>query len=392
VFLGNWLPLVLAAMLASSVWIAAPRQTAQSSSTSHELGGRASEIAEAASPPLLEDVETAFARIPTDGEHLTACVNGSIAKPLYRASLSNHFFGVRNHFQGIQRLADTGYLAISGSNRHGSDLFIVRLGRQHDPEHCTADGRIAARITVDPVMGHAGGLSMLGSILAIPVHGGTPREARVVFYDLADPEHPRRLSVEIVRPGRKASATAVTRLPNGHLLAAVLSAYDGLPLRLDFYLSRSTELDDGFSPDPLTWRVSLVEARPNQHPTFSHFQAINFINQVDGRLYLVGFHNSMGPQVIMAGRDSAELYEVVFPSDVINGVHPVLAAPAVIKVANRVIRCTDGFCNFGAAAGLYVDPASREMSIYATPGWLERDMLEITRFASSNGRNTSPAP
>ena len=212
-----------------------------------------------------------------------------------------------------------------------------------------------------------------------------------MFYDLADPELPRRLSVDIARPGRKASAAAVTRLPNGHVLVAVLSAYDGFALRIDFYLSRTRGLDEGFVPDPVTWRVSRVQARPDQHPTFSHFQGINFINQADGRLYLVGFHNSMGPQAMVPGRDYADLYEVVFPPDV-TGAHPVLTAPAVIKVANRVIHCTQGFCNFGAAAGLFVDPAAQSMSIYATPGWLDGETVKITRFASADVPGSPPVP
>ena len=123
---------------------------------------------------------------------------------------------------------------------------------------------MVARVQLDDVVRHAGGLSTLGSILAVPIHGGSPRVAKVLFYDLAEPESPRRLPVEITRPGRKASATALTRLPNGRYLVAVLAAFDGLPLRVDFYLSRSTMLDDGFLPEPVMWPVSGVAARPGQ--------------------------------------------------------------------------------------------------------------------------------
>jgi hypothetical protein len=335
---------------------------------------------DAGGPPVLPDVEAAFARIQTHGEHLRACANGVIPEPRYRTTSVSNFFGLRNHFQGIQRLPRPGYLALSGSNSRSADLFIVRLARDEDPEGCDHDGEVVAHVSLDNVMRHAGGMSVLGSILAIPLHGGSPRHAKVVFYDVAEPESPRRLGVEIARPGRKASAAALTRLPNGHVLVAVLSAYDGLPRRVDFYLSRTTTLNDGFAPEPATWRVSDVEARHDQDPTFSHFQAVGFIRQADGRLYLVGFHNSVAPQAIFPGRDYADLYEVVFPEEMIQGASPRLSKPRVIKAANRMLHCKGGFCNLDAAAGLFVDPATLSMSVYATPGWLDGDTIKVTVF------------
>jgi hypothetical protein len=291
---------------------------------------------------------------------------------------------LRNHFQGIQRLPQPGYLAISGASRDASDLFIVRLaGDGSQSRGC--DGEVVARIEVDDELGHAGGLSMLGSVLAVPLYRGSPRSAKVVFYDLADPEAPRRMPVEIARPGRKATATALTRLRNGHYLVAVTSAWDGLPRRLDFYLSRTTVLQEGFQSEPVSWHASRVDARPGQDREFSHFQSINFIPQADGRLYLVGFHNSTGPQAILPGRDYADLYEVAFPTATTVDDEPGLGMPAVTKVANRMFRCTDGFCSFGAAAGLFLDPVTQAMSVYSTPGWLDRDAMKITVYPSVSG-------
>jgi hypothetical protein len=329
-------------------------------------------------PTVLDDVKAAFSRIETRGAHVTACASGLIPKPQYRTTLTNFPFGLRNHFQGIQRLLQPGYLAISGSNRHGADLFIVHLGKE--PSGC--EGRVVARVKLDDVVRHAGGLSVLGSILAVPMHGGSPRVGKVVFYDVAEPESPRRLAVEIVRPGRKASATALTRLPSGHYLAAVLAAFDGLPLRVDFYLSHSTLLDDGFLPDPVTWPVSRVAARAGQDRTFNHFQTINFIRQSDGGLYLVGFHNRVGPHTILPGRDYADLYEVRFPKT-----DQTLEMPTVTKVANRMLRCTDGFCSLDAASGLFVDPVTKAMSVYATPGWLDGDAMKVAVYQSGSGKS-----
>jgi len=339
-----------------------------------------------ADAPVLEDVEAAFGRIDTRGEHSTACANGLIPKPLYRAAFTNFLFGLRNHFQGIQRLPDPGYVVISGSNKGISDLFIVRLAPPPGSDSSTCAGAVVARIIVDDVMWHPGGLSMLGPILAVPVFGGTPRMAKIVFFDLSAPETPRRLPVEIMRPGRKATATALTRLPSGHVLVAVLSAFDGLPRRIDFYLSRTTDLAEGFEPEPVTWRTGDVDARPGQDRSFSHFQNINFVTQADGRLYLVGSHNSTAPQTFFPGRDYLDLYEVVFPKDTIDRADPVLQPPTITKVAKRKLQCTDGYCNLDTAAGLFVDPVTQSISVYATPGWLDGNTIKMTVYPGGQGK------
>jgi hypothetical protein len=330
--------------------------------------------------PLLDDVEGAFARIPLLGEHLTARVNGLIPKPRYRTSVRN-LFGLLNHFQGIQRLPGSNHVAISGSNRSASpaELFIVRLGID-TLEPGTRAGEIVARVDLDSAMRHVGGLSLEGTVLAVPLHGTNPRRAKVVFYDVSNPEHPRKLGTAIDRPGRKAGAAAVTRLSNGHFLVAVLSAFDGRPRRLDFYLSCGPVLEDGFLKEPVTWRVAEVEARPGQEPTFSYFQTISFIRQSDNRLYLAGFHNSFASPSALPGRDYADLYQVRFPEGTIDSTAPRLGRPSIVKVANRLLRCTNGYCNLDAAAGLAVDADTESLSVYAAPGWLDGETLKITVF------------
>jgi hypothetical protein len=329
----------------------------------------------------LADVESAFARISMVGEHLTARVDGHIPKGAYRQSLTN-LFGLHNHFQGIQRVPETDFVVVSGSNPQMSELFIVRLaaGDRVSEHAIPPENGIVARIAIDPVMWHAGGLSLEGTILAVPLYGGSPRRGSIAFYDLRDPEKPEKLAVEIDRLGRKSMAVALTRLPGGLYLAAVLGGYDGLPRRIEFYLSETERLEDGFRAPSVTLRVSEVQARPGQDRTFSHFQNANFIRQADSRLYLVGFHNKFFFQSRIFGTDHADLYEVVFPRDTIDAPVPRLVPPALIKAGSRTLSCTDGFCNLDAAAGLYVDPISQSMSVYAAPGWLAGDRMKFTVY------------
>ncbi len=315
-----------------------------------------------------------------------AAVDGLIPRPAYRSSFSNGF-GYDNHFQGVQRLGASDVLALSGADSSASaaDLFLVELG--------SVGARFISALTLDDEAWHAGGISAAGAILAVPFYdsGGSARQSRVRFYDVADPRAPRQLPVTIERAGRKAIAVALTRLVNGYWLAAVLSGRDGDPRRLDFYLSRTADLLDGFSP-PASWPTAYVRARNGEAPSFSHFQNINFLRQTDGRLYLVGFHNTFVNLSALPGRDYADLYEIVLPASVTRAEHPAIDYPLVVKVANRRLRCRDGYCSFDAAAGAHVGPVTGSLSIYAAPGWIDHDTLKLARFGESTGDRHAALP
>ena len=334
----------------------------------------------AASPALAsapDDVEGAFAALATAGDPIAIAVGGLIAKPAYRTSLDNGF-GFDNHFQGVQRIGASDVVVLSGADAAASaaDLFVVQLDGQ-------GSGTLVSALTLDDEAWHAGGIAAHESILAVPLYGngGGRRKSQVRFYDVSTPLAPRQLSVSIERNGRKAIAVALTRLVNAHWLVAVLSGRDGEPRRLDFYLSRGTEIAGGFD-EPLAWQTAFVRARNGQAPSFSHFQNINFVPQSDGRLYLVGFHNTFVNVAALPGRDYADLYEVIVPGCVTRAEAPVLAHPQIVKVSNKRLACRGGGCNLDAAAGMHVDPASRALSIYAAPGWLDGDSLKLVRYTS----------
>ena len=326
----------------------------------------------------LENVERAFARLGGAGEFFAASAGNLIPRPAYRNSFSNGF-GYDNHFQGIQRLGTSDVLALSGADAAASaaDLFLVDLG--------AGPARFIASFTLDDQAWHAGGISEGASILAVPFYdsGGSGRQSRVRFYDVSDPYWPRQLPITIERAGRKAIAVALTRLGNQHWLVAVLSGRDGDPRRLDFYLSRTVDLLDGFGP-PVGWPTAYVRARNGEAPSFSHFQNINFLAQTDGRLYLVGFHNTFVNLSALPGRDYADLYEIVLPASVTRAEQPAIDYPFVVKVANRRLGCRDGYCSFDAAAGAHVDPRSGLLSIYAAPGWIDGNDLKLARFGESS--------
>ena len=91
--------------------------------------------------------------------------------------------GIHNHFQGIQRLNDGRHIVISGSNwrspPRGSEIYIAEMGSRSDrgpwlsnltsSREPPAADRIVAGITIDPVSWHAGGMDVLGPILAVAI-------------------------------------------------------------------------------------------------------------------------------------------------------------------------------------------------------------------------------
>jgi hypothetical protein len=324
----------------------------------------------------LADVERAFRAIPASGDQLSIAVDDWMPKPRYRTSVSNRL-GIRNHFQGIQRLADRPYVVISGSNPRtpSSDLLILHLNRSDSD-----DGAIVAKLVVDPIMWHAGGLAMWQDVLAVPIYASEPVGGRIVFYDTRDPEAPRRLPVTIERPGRKAYAVTLTNLPDGRLLLAVFSDRDGRPRRLDFYRSRSDRLEDGFDSEPVSWMAGSVTAKNGQKASFDDFQGIAFVPQQNGKLYLVGFRNTLPSLQFLPGRNLVDLYEIEFPAGTLSAESRRLAAPRLTRIASRQFECRAGYCNMDSAAGLLVNTGTKSLEIYAAAGWVDDERIKFTVY------------
>lgn len=342
-------------------------------------------------PLQLENVEAAFSDIRTKGEYLAAWDGEHIPWPRYTANIDNTF-GVQNHFQGIQRLRKSNYLVISGGDPHESmsHLFVVKMAsRQVEGgwrSNTIATGRppngdeVVRTIGIDSAMWHAGGINILGDILAVPVYNTAPANCRIVFFHLQDPENPQRFRVTIERPGMKAGAVALTKLRNGYYLVAVWSDSDAWPRRLDFYLSRTQNINDGFRSNSTTWEASAINAANGHRATFDNFQNINFVPRSDGRLFLVGMHNTSDKAPTIPGKDYADLYEIEFPEDTIEKLNnPELAMPTITKVANKQFFCNDQQANMDGAAGIYVDPAGF-LRVYSAYHWRSDSIIKFNEY------------
>lgn len=350
------------------------------------------------SSPHLEDVVGSFNKIRTLGDYLATNDGGLFSGDRYS------MFSFNNHFQGMQRIRKKNHLVISGGDpAEGSHLFVVKIGsrRKRGPwcsnliksEVPPGADAVSKVILVDPIrtgsggLWHAGGLSLLGDILAVPLErskkGPLPERSEIRFYDCHDPENIEIIPTVIERKGVKAGAVALAKLPNGHFLVLVWSYSDSSKDKhLDFYLSHSPTFTDGFQEDPLVW----IDKKP-PHKLFQDYQAINLLCQAPAsqddsiRLFLVGLHNDSPYAPIVAGRDLADLFELIFPRDVLYAPDPQLTELPKIKKRGRSrrFRCEHRQCNLDAAAGIYID-RSGGLSLYAAYHWRSNGIIRFNEF------------
>jgi len=210
-------------------------------------------------------------------------------------------------------------------------------------------------------------------VLAVP-YEHKQGHSKVVLYDVADPLHPRiiyvldRVDVPAPSAPGHASAVAIGRLADGRLLLIVGVRSSRV---MDVYLSNQAELDrPGLSFERVATLAGAVEGR---------FQSQNLLTQCDGTLFLVGAYNSgfPGPRL---GADMLRWYRL---TEVGGTIH-------LEEAGKRKVTCV--YCNFGAAAGLYVAPGG-ELVLY---GIEHRDTgpnrtVRYEEFRSRPAQPTVPA-
>jgi len=306
--------------------------------------------------PCVADVPAALRRLGRRGATLGFHLAG--AEPVG---------GYRRHWQGVQRSASTDetHLFVSRSGSPTAVLIVALASRpstggplgatwsadtgSSQPSAPPDTDRVVARVPFDSGFAHAGGLALVGTVLAVPVDGGG--RSQIVFYDVEHPERPRRLSTldhsEAPSPstGREASAVALGRLADGRYLL-VLGVHSSKIL--EFYLSNGESLRS----DRLAWQ--RIGIRTGQG--VGGFQNLAVLTQCDGEMYLIGTHNTAVPPP-SRGRDHVHWYRLGTESD---------GRMMVRKAGERWMHCR--YCNFAAGGGLYLTP-SGEVLVYASGFW-----------------------
>jgi hypothetical protein len=301
------------------------------------------------------------------------------------------------HYQGIQRFMGAGlpYLFLSTSGMADDDrgrLVTVKLPSREPTGERLKSNRLVKGVPVNETGApgpdgivkthtfgwhHAGGMQLLGDILAIPLEGKVGDESeigKIVFFDVSQPESPVELPVSLDLSSHEAGVVGLTRLADGRFLLVVTW---GDNKTVEFYRSNGNDFKaPGFSFSLHdSWSSTEVKNSADGWPTGkTSYQGLTLVNQTDGRLFMVGGRNTFSSTPILIGEDRLGLYEIT-------GVSGETASTNVVITqvgSERHLFCsTDGRAqgavrmatarmnaDFLAGVGTYVSP-SGELIVYA---------------------------
>lgn len=352
------------------------------------------------SKPRVKDVLTAFGRLRAVGDYMAVKDAGIF--PTHRYTQKNQRSNrAKVHFQSIQRHRDGRHALLVGGDAidNTSQLFTIRMGtrRTKGPwgSNIIKDGKAPEKDAVvhitalDKGLWHPGGIDLCGDILAIPIETDTKQMSRVIFLDVADPVKPILLKPQLDRTAppieRKATAVALCRLPqNDHFLCAVLSG-NGDDRRIDFYLSGSSTFEDGFTQHVVWKNAQLLPT----HGRDFDFQAINFIAQRNGALYVIGSENKSPLSPLKEDDDLAELFTVELPPETLQATNPILGVPTITRVATKEFVRGGEYANMDAAGGVHIAP-NGELTMYAGFHWRRKDEIHLSEYRSEVPVNAAP--
>jgi hypothetical protein len=219
---------------------------------------------------------------------------------------------------------------------------------------------------------HGGGPQFYKGVIAVPVEYSDPlgelpgKSSQIMFFDVGtNPESPTQIWSATIFRGAKTGSVALTQNEAGQWIVA---AYDNQ--QLTFYKSRTSSISSGWTvsasarvgqdfPDITT---SRFPGRGSIDDNAGEYQSLNFLNDCDGTLYLVGLNNNSKG----FGTDFADVFKWEFSS--------IAQKYQFTKVFKAQMY---GNSHFNDASGLYVG-ADRKVRIYTGEGYRDGDKNVFT--------------
>lgn len=378
--------------------------------------------------PWVYNVPKAFSSIPVrTNVFLSVWCNDIIKSPSYTQTLANRYQGIwggLNHFQSIKRLPGHlglgNFIAYTGTDPHtpSSQLFIAQLESEKNIGLLTKNivkgeppinDKLIKKITLDSTYWYAGSIDMTGAYLAIPVYKND--SSKIIFYkisypDVGDPTTKdlliEDLNISIERPSMNATAVAFTRLADGYYLLAVWSNCSNAKNKgLDFYYSKDKDITHGFDPKDMIHIPTLLF---NNYKGKNNYQNINFVNDFNGKLYLIALEHTVPTLPLRSGEDIADLFEIQVrtvtqpmideakrydPQGVTARLKVGAKRPYVTFMTEKHMFCKQGICNFSSGATLYI-PDQQHIFIYSLPYWLTANGKQLTCAQFGSIQKTYP--
>ena len=222
---------------------------------------------------------------------------------------------------------------------------------------------------------HAGGMQIFDETLVVPVENKV--DSKILFFDVKDPERPRRLKTEIIRKNKLANAVGIykEKSENAGRERFVLLVKAG---DLDVYYSTSGNLEDTDFELKYTWKYDDIKTQINSAGHFEDYQNINLINQDNGQIYFIGLYNNTTRLFRSFSKDYADLFRLEIDKR---------ERMALTKITRKSFSCQEGFwgnryCNFDAGAGVFMDERDG-MIIYAVADKPKNGIATFVEYSSS---------
>ncbi|NNF21153.1 MAG: hypothetical protein HKN67_04370 [Saprospiraceae bacterium] len=313
----------------------------------------------------------------------------------------HYTFRLNNHFQGVVRHMDGQHFIFSGSNTFDDTacLFVFKLNsylanaandefRQkfirsntiipNDDEHMD---NVEFIYNFPGPYWHAGGISLLGDILVCPLENkDLHKRSKICFINFRNPSRPKLYKTEIYRD-YAAGCASMTKLKNKHFLLAVWTE-DNVH-KLNFYLSNSKNLSNGFSSEITVPFEDFKNRHDNIKP---RFQCIQMIQNNDGsKIYIIGTDKGRVPK--HDGSYSFPNRRFIMYIDLDHATKrtndPILITPEVTIFPHWEIPNGGESYNFNAVGGYYVHDNQLYMYGGSTFRVQSKSNIRITEFAPS---------
>jgi hypothetical protein len=338
-------------------------------------------------------------------------------------------FGRDNHFQGIQRLSDGTHFVLSGGDIQRHEAMLA-IGQVTNPEGSSfyrensaiessshADEyhlqKMAWKTNLGPAGGciscsaksipagdkilkvikissgkywHAGGMDRVGDSVAVPIENEEAKQGSIVqFFDFSNPLEPQLLYT-LQRDQGGAGQVGLYPLESGLFLLLVRDGDD-----VDFYISQSSDLRDGFRSVSYSWRSESVEgdAHALSDRDFSFGgSSESLVADCDTKeLYLLEFDASGKWGGLIHGQNFLHLFKVQGPWSVADEtVHISLVQARKVGVQNTFF---DQKFNFAAAAGMYIT-VDQKLSILSAEHFREIRFPEFWSYKINMMQFTGP--
>ena len=251
---------------------------------------------------------------------------------------------------------------------------------------------------------------MAGSYLAVPLYKNDG--SQIVFYKIGYPKGQKPYSTRSFNKQTgyhyrstiyECICSCIHTLSDGYYLLAVWTDDHHKKIRgLDFYCSKEKNLKNGFDTNSM---IHIPTSLFYNYEGRNNFQNINFVNDFDGKLYLIAMANSAASLPLRPGIDIADLFEIRVstatetmiedakkydPQGITAQLKPGTKRPYVLFMTEKHMFCKQGMCNFSSEGATIYIPDQQNIFIYSLPYWLAGHGKHLTFAQYGSIQKTYP--